>query len=149
MASTTSTRKKISITIDETRLTTHDDDLEAGVLLRLVDRDPEIYDLARVEKGGDLRVFRDGKVIDLKEGDTFVSVIFGVEINGKFVDLGQRKQTGASLKTAAIAAGVPIQPDFVLSRVLENGEQPIIGDDEQITVKFHDEFWAIPGDDNS
>lgn len=146
---THTTRKEISITIDETSLSTNDEDMEASVLLRLADRDPHLYDLARVKKDGELQVFRDGKVIDLKDGDSFVSVIFGVKVNGQLVAIDKRKQTGASLKSAAVAAGVPIQVDFVLSRVLDSGEQPVVADDAEITVKYHDEFWAIPGDDNS
>ena len=47
------------------------------------------------------------------------------------------------------AAGVPIQQDFVLSRVLPGGKQEIIPDGKEIDVHQGEEFWAIPGDDNS
>src|SRR5690349_18286223 len=110
--------------------------MEASVLLSLADRDPNIYDLARVKKNDELQVFQDGKVIDLKDGDKFVSVIFGVKVNGQFVAVDKRKQTGTSLKAAAVAAGVPIQADFVLSKVLDGGEQPVVADDAEITVKY-------------
>ncbi len=143
------TRKKLSITIDGKKYSTHDDDQEASALLRLADRDPEVYDLARKKPDGELHVLRDGKVIDLKDGDEFVSVIFGVEVNETFVKLDKRRQTGASLKRAAIDVGVPIESDFVLSQVHRDGHQDIITDDQEITVKYHDEFWAVPGDDNS
>lgn len=59
------------------------------------------------------------------------------------------KHTGAEIKAAAIEQGVPIQPDFVLSEVLPNGKQKIVPDDRTVNVKDGDEFWAIPGDDNS
>jgi hypothetical protein len=72
-----------------------------------------------------------------------------VTVNGQFVVLASRKVTGLQIKDAAIAAGVPIQLDFVLSEVRPSGEQKIIPDDREITVKTGDEFWAIPGDDNS
>jgi hypothetical protein len=72
-----------------------------------------------------------------------------VTVNGQFVVLTSRKVTGLQIKEAAIAAGVPIQLDFVLSEVRPSGEQKIIPDDREITVKSGDEFWAIPGDDNS
>jgi Multiubiquitin len=72
-----------------------------------------------------------------------------VTVNGQFVVLASRKVTGLQVKEAAIAAGVPIQLDFVLSEVRPSGEQKIIPDDREITVKSGDEFWAIPGDDNS
>ena len=72
-----------------------------------------------------------------------------VTVNGQFVVLTSRKVTGLQVKEAAIAAGVPIQLDFVLSEVRPSGEQKIIPDDRAVTVKNGDEFWAIPGDDNS
>lgn len=72
-----------------------------------------------------------------------------IKVNDSDVVLADRHVTGAQIKTAAIAAGVPIQPDFVLSEVLPNGKQKIVPDDKQVTVKDGDEFWAIPGDDNS
>lgn len=72
-----------------------------------------------------------------------------VTVNGQFVVLASRKVTGLQIKEAAITAGVPIQADFVLSEVRPSGEQKIIPDDREISVKSGDEFWAIPGDDNS
>jgi len=72
-----------------------------------------------------------------------------VTVNGQFVVLTGRKVTGLQIKEAAIAAGVPIQLDFVLSEVRPSGEQKIVPDDREVTVKSGDEFWAIPGDDNS
>jgi len=72
-----------------------------------------------------------------------------VLVNGQEVVLGESEATGAEIKATAIAAGVPIQPDFVLSEVLPSGKQKIIPDDRKIHLKDGDEFWAIPGDDNS
>ena len=72
-----------------------------------------------------------------------------VIVNGQSVTLAGKHATGAELKAAAISAGVPIQPDFVLSEVRGNGEQKVIPDDKQLSLKDGDEFWAIPGDDNS
>lgn len=65
------------------------------------------------------------------------------------VTLTEHDLTGAEIKAAAIEAGAPIQPDFVLSKVLPNGRQRIVPDNKQIHVKEGDEFWAVPGDDNS
>ena len=142
-------RKKLSITIDGTTYTTRDDDQEAAALLRLAGRDPVVYDLARVKPNGDLQVFGDGRVLDLKDGDSFVSVIFGVKVNETFVKLEDRHQTGASIKQAAINEGAPIEPDFVLSEIRPNGEHKVVANDREINVKYGDEFWAVPGDDNS
>jgi hypothetical protein len=70
-------------------------------------------------------------------------------VNERPVSLQDEKQTGLSIKEAAIAAGVPIQPDFVLSIERGGGKTELIGDDEKITVKDGDRFLAIPNDDNS
>lgn len=73
-----------------------------------------------------------------------------VVVNEKYkVELRGKQQTGASIKVAAIAQKVPIQPDFVLSIELGGGKTEIIGDTQHITVKKGDRFLAIPDDDNS
>jgi hypothetical protein len=72
-----------------------------------------------------------------------------ITVNGQFVVVPKDKLTGLEIKEAAIQAGVPIQVDFVLSEVHPSGEQKIIPDDREVPVKDGDEFWAIPGDDNS
>lgn len=82
---------------------------------------------------------------DAKARDRTVTVT----VNDQPVVLEDRHQTGAEIKAAAMAAGVPIQHDFVLSEVRPNGKQRIIADDEKVNVKDGDAFWAIPGDDNS
>lgn len=72
-----------------------------------------------------------------------------ITVNGQFVVVAKEKLTGLEIKEAAIRVGVPIQVDFVLSEVRPGGEQKIIPDDREVEVKTGDEFWAIPGDDNS
>lgn len=72
-----------------------------------------------------------------------------VTVNDQFVVLAERKVTGLEIKQAAVAAGVPIQLDFVLSEVRPSGEQKIVPDDRELPIKDGDQFWAIPGDDNS
>jgi len=146
----TESRKKLAITINGTSYTTRDDDQEAAALMRLAGVDPEKYDLARVKRNGEHKVYVDGKVIDLADGDEFITVIFGVKVNDTFVELDGRRQTGASIKEAAMTAGVPeVALDWVLSEVLPNGEQKVVPDEKHIKVKCDDEFWAVPGDDNS
>ncbi|WP_310963884.1 multiubiquitin domain-containing protein [Nocardioides terrisoli] len=70
-------------------------------------------------------------------------------VNGQAIVMTSKHVTGAEIKAAAIAVGVPIQADFVLSEVRPSGEQKIVPDDHQVSLKDGDEFWAIPGDDNS
>lgn len=67
-------RKKLSIAIDGVRYATRDDDQEAASLLRLAGVDPAQYDLAKIKKNGETKVYRDTKVLDLEDGDTFVTV---------------------------------------------------------------------------
>ena len=72
-----------------------------------------------------------------------------IVVNANPVVLPGRHTTGLQIKEAAIRAGVPIQLDFVLSEVRPHGEQKIVSDDQPVNVKGGEEFWAIPGDDNS
>ena len=77
------------------------------------------------------------------------TITITITVNDQSVPLTEHRVDGAQIKAAAIAAKVPIQPDFVLSRVLPGGKQEIIPDDKQISVHQGEAFWAIPGDDNS
>lgn len=71
-----------------------------------------------------------------------------VLVNEKPVVFDDKDQTGLSIKQAAIAQGVAIQLDFVLSIERGGGKTELIGDDQR--VKIHpDRFLAIPNDDNS
>tara|TARA_R110002020_G_scaffold18619_2_gene64753 strand:- start:966 stop:1277 length:312 start_codon:yes stop_codon:yes gene_type:complete len=57
--------------------------------------------------------------------------------------------TGAEIKQVAIAHGVPIQPDFLLTLERAGGREKQIGDDERIVTVDGMKFTAIAGDDNS
>ena len=72
-----------------------------------------------------------------------------VAVNGQPVRLPDREVTGAEIKTAAIAQGVQIQPNFVLHRDLPNGREDTIGDADPVKVHPHDRFTALAPDDNS
>jgi hypothetical protein len=72
-----------------------------------------------------------------------------VLVNEKTVVLKDKDQTGLSIKQAAIAQGVGIQLDFVLSIERGGGKTELIGDNDHIKVHPHDRFLAIPNDDNS
>jgi hypothetical protein len=67
-------KKKLTMSIDGLTYTTRDDDQEAASLLRLAGVDPAQYDLARIKHNGETKVYRDEKVIDLRDGDAFVTV---------------------------------------------------------------------------
>lgn len=66
--------KKITIVIDGQAFSTRDDDQEAASLLRLAGVNPAEYDLAKVKHNGETHVYRDEKVLNLKDGDKFVTV---------------------------------------------------------------------------
>lgn len=72
-----------------------------------------------------------------------------VLVNEKPVLLDNKEQTGLSIKQEAIAQGVEIQLDFVLSIERGGGKTELIGDNERIKVHPHERFLAIPNDDNS
>lgn len=70
-------------------------------------------------------------------------------VNEKPVTIDEAEQTGLSIKQAAIAQGVQIQIDFVLSIERGGGKTELIGDGDVIKVRDGDRFLAIPNDDNS
>lgn len=72
-----------------------------------------------------------------------------VMLNEKPLVLEGSKQTGESIKKAAIDQGVNIKEDFVLSIELGGGKTKLVGDEEFIVVHSNDRFLAIENDDNS
>lgn len=72
-----------------------------------------------------------------------------VTVNDKPVVLDGAKQTGASVKKAAVEQDVNIKLDFVLSIELGGGKTKLVGDKEQIEVRNGVRFLAIENDDNS
>ena len=64
----------IHFTIDGKPYTATEDDQQAAGLLRLAGLDPGFYDLAKVRLGGNPEVFDDTAVVELENGDQFVSV---------------------------------------------------------------------------
>ena len=84
---------------------------------------------------------------DLKGGTNDGKV--EVTVNDKPVVLEGSKQTGESIKKAAIDQGVNIKEDFVLSIELGGGKTNLVGDLQFIEVHPNDRFLAIENDDNS
>ena len=84
---------------------------------------------------------------DVKEGIDDGKV--EVSVNDKPVVLEGSKQTGESIKKAAINQGANIKEDFVLSIELGGGKTQLVGDGEFIEVHPNDRFLAIENDDNS
>ena len=72
-----------------------------------------------------------------------------ITVNEKSVQVNGPRITGLEIKQAAIAQGIPIQLDFVLSEELPGNRSRIVGDNDVVTVNKHSRFLAVPNDDNS
>lgn len=72
-----------------------------------------------------------------------------VTVNGRPVELLEKRVTGLQIKEAAIAQHVAIELSFILQEELPNGHNRIVGDTDVIEVRDHERFTAIPNDDNS
>jgi hypothetical protein len=73
-----------------------------------------------------------------------------VSVNRKPVTLESHRVTGLEIKQAAIAQGVEIELDFLLTlEAFEGQPARTIDDDDVITVTKHSAFRANDGDDDS
>ena len=72
-----------------------------------------------------------------------------VHVNERPVKLERHRVTGLEIKEAAIAQGVEIEGDFLLTEEPKHGEARVIGDEDTITVTKHSRFSANAPDDNS
>lgn len=72
-----------------------------------------------------------------------------ITVNNRPVQVQDKRLTGLEIKEAAIAQGVLIQIDFVLSEHLERDGTRIVGDTDEVKVKKRSQFTAVAGDDNS
>jgi hypothetical protein len=79
---------------------------------------------------------------DLRTSDITVNEVHKVRLPRHIV-------TGAEIKQIAIASGVPIQSDFLLTWERAGGREKQVGDDEKIVTVDGMKFTAIAGDDNS
>lgn len=67
-------RKKITFTIDGVSYTSRDDDQEAEAMLRLAGLSASEYDLAKIKRNGEYKTYKDTRVVDIEDGDEFVTV---------------------------------------------------------------------------
>lgn len=79
--------------------------------------------------------------------DTGPDVI--IHVNEKPVVIHGPRVTGLEIKQVAIAAGVNLQVDFVLSEERPDGTAKIVGDRDTVTVNKNSRFVAVAPDDNS
>lgn len=126
------------VVIDNSHYSTTDSDQTAAALLRLVGRDPKIFDLFLVKKNGFEEKIRDNQIINLKDGQRFVSrQHLRFTIDGEFFRTYDEDQTAADLlRLAGVDAA-----SYDLARVgapasFPDGETVIIVDgDEFVTAK--------------
>ncbi|QFZ79059.1 hypothetical protein GFH48_32550 [Streptomyces fagopyri] len=72
-----------------------------------------------------------------------------VTVNGRPVVLPDHEATGLEIKRAAITKGLPIDEGFQLSVRQGNGRYQVVDDNKTVHVHAHQEFLAVPPDDNS
>jgi hypothetical protein len=70
-------------------------------------------------------------------------------VNEHPVHMRRGDATGLQIKEAAIAQGVAIQPEFVLSEELGERRSRVIGDNQKVEMREHLKFVAVAPDDNS
>ena len=102
---------------------------------------------------GQKRVVRNDEEIVVHDGLRFISIEkdkrVEVTVNDHPVVLEGVRQTGLSVKRAAIQQNVQIEESFVLSIELGGGRTKLVGDEEEIVVQNGERFLAIENDDNS
>lgn len=72
-----------------------------------------------------------------------------VTVNERAVNLNDDRVTGLEIKQAAIAQGVAIELDFLLTEELANGRARVVGDSDVVKVTRRSRFDAVAADDNS
>ncbi len=70
-------------------------------------------------------------------------------VNERKVKITGPRATGLQIKQAALAEGVSIQLDFVLSEEIGERKSRVIADNEEVAVNDHARFIAVAPDDNS
>ena len=60
--------------------------------------------------------------------------LFTITVNQLPVSIAGPKTTGLAVKEAALAQGVPIQLDFILSLELPNGRTRLVRDDDEVSL---------------
>lgn len=72
-----------------------------------------------------------------------------ITVNDRPVEIHKPRVTGLEIKGAAIAAGLPITIEFLLTEELSGGRSRVVGDQDTVTVNKNSRFDAVAGDDNS
>ncbi|ASN21642.1 hypothetical protein [Arthrobacter sp. YN] len=135
MASHTNT--SLQIVIDDKAFHTQDGDQEAAALLLLAGRDPKVFDLFLLKKNGVEEKIRDGQIINLRNGDHFVSrQKLHFTIDGEPQSSYDDDQSAAALLRLA---GVD-PAGYDLARILPAGGTQTFSDAQIVKIRNGDEF---------
>jgi hypothetical protein len=74
---------------------------------------------------------------------------FTITVNEQPVPITGHRHTGLEIKQAALAAGLSVDLDFVLSEEKGPGKHDIVGDGQELTLTKKSRFELIPNDDHS
>ena len=127
-------------------------EIKAAAIAAGVKIDPDFL-LSMETRKGTFTLIDDDETVKVKHTSLFVAVEpdFNIIVNKQKVAWPKqdRKATGAEIKAAAIAAGVDIKPDFLLSAKNHKGVFKRVNDDEIVKLEDCKEFRAVGADDNS
>lgn len=119
-------RNKITIIIDGQPYSTRDDDQEAAALLRLANKEPDEFDLAQVKKNGEQKAFKDKHLVDLKDGDKFITIApasITVIVNGQEKTVSSRTLTYQEVTQIAFPDKVDT-PEITFVVLYRKAKQP-------------------------
>jgi hypothetical protein len=85
-----------------------------------------------------------------KGKDDHEAKVVTINVNNKPVSMTKGKHTGIEVKDAAIAAGLPVTRDFVLTELHGNNEpRKTIGNEDSVNIHDKSEFSLVADDDDS
>ncbi|MEU4558899.1 hypothetical protein AB0F72_10940 [Actinoplanes sp. NPDC023936] len=141
--SATDVHKKFQISIDGKEYTTRDDDQEAASLLRLAGRDPETYDLARLRPGDEPKVVKDGKILDLKDGDAFIAVKQRAKITFTIDGVGYVTKDDDQEAAALLRLGGLHPGEYDLARIRPGQDPKVFKDEKVLDLQEGDTFISV------
>lgn len=141
--SATDVHKKFRISIDGQEYITRDDDQAAASLLRLAGRDPKTYDLARLQPGGEPKVIKDGKVLDLRDGDAFISVKQRIEITFTIDGVSYTTKDDDQEAAALLRLAGLTPEEYDLARIRPGGEPKVYKDGKVLDLRDGETFISV------
>lgn len=119
--------------------------IEQGVDIKLD------YDLWEEVGHHRTRLIGDDETVQVSDSSRFLADVatLTIEVNYRKVVVEGRRQTGLSIKEAAVAQGVKIKLDFLLYEIVGPGKTKQIQDQEVVAVRENSKFDAVPDDDHS